>query len=936
MPITYVALDLETTGLSADTCEIIEVGAVKFTPDGEIATFQTHVKPRGTLPFFIQRLTGIRPDDLEHAPLFAEIASDLEAFLADCPIVGQNVSFDLGFLAAQGIQPSGPSLDTYELASLLLPGLPEYSLRSLAHHLGVQFPVRHRALSDAQAARQVFLHLRDHLSELPVGTLSELHNVAAGVDWPLHHLFAAMLEEAPLLAEAAAPGEGLPLPVEIGAPLVARTPQPIAFDDVEATLRAPEANPELFPEFEIRAEQLAMAREVTDALNSGQPLVVEAGTGTGKSLAYLAPAARYAVENDARVIVSTDTINLQEQLMGKDIPLLRRLLEGSASATARASAAGLRSAQLKGRRNYLCTLRFAALRRSSSLTLPEARMVARILVWLRRTETGDRAELNLSPQEDAVWKGLSADSESCLSFACHYARHGACFLQRARRRAEASHIVVVNHALLLSDIATGGHVLPEYRHLIVDEAHNLEEEATQQFGFQATDDDVRALLDRVYHRLSRGRSGGLVESLRQQQRAGRSEAAPDLGVFADELAAAAESARSSLPTLFDLLSSFLFDRGAKQGDFDPRLLLNRSMRVQPDWSNIEMAWENLDASLGRLTGLLARLSESASVAAGDEDELLTETSGVLQEAHRLRAGIASVLARDAADTIAWMAYARSSGSVTLCAAPLQVAEALRTRLFAERESAVLTGATLSVAGRFDYLCRAVGLEEPRQLLLGSPFDYAKSTLLLIPTDVPEPNHIDYQEELERALVDLCRASEGRALVLFTSHGSLGGAYGAIKKPLEREGILVLGQGIDGSAKSLLNALRENTRTVVLGTSSFWEGVDVAGEALSLLVIARLPFSVPTDPVFAARSELYEDPFQEYALPLAVIRFKQGFGRLIRRKTDRGVVVVMDRRLRSKAYGATFLRSLPPCSTQDLPLRELAAAASAWLGGKRAP
>jgi DNA polymerase-3 subunit epsilon/ATP-dependent DNA helicase DinG len=259
---------------------------------------------------------------------------------------------------------------------------------------------------------------------------------------------------------------------------------------------------------------------------------------------------------------------------------------------------------------------------------------------------------------------------------------------------------------------------------------------------------------------------------------------------------------------------------------------------------------------------------------------------------------------------------------------------LRARLFADRESAVLTGATLSVAGRFDYICEALGLEEPRQLLLGSPFDYARSTLMLIPSDMPEPNHNDYQEEFDHALVDLCRAAEGRTLVLFTSYGSLGATYGAIRRPLEHEGILVLGQGMDGPPKSLLNALRENHRTVILGTSSFWEGVDVAGEALSLLVIARLPFAVPTDPVFVARSELHEDPFNEYALPQAVIRFKQGFGRLIRRKTDRGVVVVMDRRLRSKAYGSSFLRSVPPCTVEDLPLRELGPATAAWLAGKR--
>jgi DNA polymerase-3 subunit epsilon/ATP-dependent DNA helicase DinG len=580
-------------------------------------------------------------------------------------------------------------------------------------------------------------------------------------------------------------------------------------------------------------------------------------------------------------------------------------------------------------------LRFAALRRSSSLSQSEAKLLARILVWLRRTETGDRAELSLTPPEDAVWQGLSADSESCVSFACHYARHGACFLQRARRRAEGSHIVVVNHALLLSDIATGGHVLPEYRHLIVDEAHNLEHEATQQFGFQASDGDVRNLLDRVHHRLSRGRAGGLVESLGVRQRAGRPDTATDLDVFAGELTSAAEGARRALPVLFDLLSSFLFDRAAEQGDFDPRLLLNRAMRVQPDWSNVEVAWENVDASLGRLSGLLAHLNESvAADGSGDAEELLTEIGGVGQEAQRLRFGIASVLARDDPETIAWLAYARQSGSVTLCAAPLQVAEALRARLFADRGSSVLTGATLSVAGRFDYIREALGLEEPRELLLGSPFDYARSTLMLIPSDMPEPNHNDYQEEFDHALVDLCRAAEGRTLVLFTSYGSLGAAYGAIRRPLEHEGILVLGQGMDGPPKSLLNSLRENHRTVILGTSSFWEGVDVAGEALSLLVIARLPFAVPTDPVFMARSELHEDPFNEYALPQAVIRFKQGFGRLIRRKTDRGVVVVMDRRLRSKAYGSSFLRSVPPCTVEDLPLRELGPATTAWLAGKQ--
>jgi DNA polymerase-3 subunit epsilon/ATP-dependent DNA helicase DinG len=261
---------------------------------------------------------------------------------------------------------------------------------------------------------------------------------------------------------------------------------------------------------------------------------------------------------------------------------------------------------------------------------------------------------------------------------------------------------------------------------------------------------------------------------------------------------------------------------------------------------------------------------------------------------------------------------------------LQVAGILGAGLFDAKESIVLTSATLSTEGHFQYLRQRVGPEECRELLVGSPFDYARSTLVLVPQDMPEPGGAGYQAALERAVLDLCRASEGRALVLFTSYAALRATHAAVRPPLEGEGILVLGHGIDGSPKQLLQALRENPRTVILGTASFWEGVDVVGEALSLLVMARLPFTVPTDPVFVARSDLYDQPFNQYALPQAVLRFKQGFGRLIRRKTDRGVVAVLDRRIRSRSYGGAFLRSLPPCTVREEPLRNLPRAVADWL------
>jgi DNA polymerase-3 subunit epsilon/ATP-dependent DNA helicase DinG len=248
---------------------------------------------------------------------------------------------------------------------------------------------------------------------------------------------------------------------------------------------------------------------------------------------------------------------------------------------------------------------------------------------------------------------------------------------------------------------------------------------------------------------------------------------------------------------------------------------------------------------------------------------------------------------------------------------------------------VLTSATLSTEDNFDYIKARLGFEDSRELLLGSPFDYKASTVILAPSDIPEPDQQGYLAAVQGALIDLVGASEGRALALFTSHSGLRAAYGGIKQKLEEQDILVLGQGIDGSPKQLLATLREHQRTLVLGAASFWEGVDITGEALSLLVIARLPFAVPSDPVYQARSEQFDQPFEQYALPQAILRFKQGFGRLIRRKTDRGVLVVLDRRLRSRQYGDAILRSLPACELRETPLRDLAAEVRGWLGQPKA-
>jgi DNA polymerase-3 subunit epsilon/ATP-dependent DNA helicase DinG len=296
--------------------------------------------------------------------------------------------------------------------------------------------------------------------------------------------------------------------------------------------------------------------------------------------------------------------------------------------------------------------------------------------------------------------------------------------------------------------------------------------------------------------------------------------------------------------------------------------------------------------------------------------------------------INSLISHPDADSIYWLTVNTGTSAVAMYSAPLNVGKLLEKSLFSSKDCVILTGATLSTEGNFDYLKGRLGLEYAEELLLGSPFDYPNAALIYIPNDIPEPGSAGYQRAVEKVLLDLCCACRGRTLVLFTSHSALRTTQAAIQAPLEEEGILVLGQGVDGSPKQLLATFKNNPQTVLLGTASLWEGIDVGGEALSVLAIARLPFNVPTEPIFAARAELFDDPFNQYAIPQATIRFKQGFGRLIRSKTDRGAVIILDRRLQTKRYGTVFLDSIPTSTVVRGPSRDLPTAVTKWLKGEQ--
>lgn len=936
---TYVSLDLETTGLDPRSDEIIEIGAVKFEDQEVVETFHTLVKPYRSLPYRIQVLTGISQSEVDVATPLAVVLGDLIAFIGDHPIVGHSVAFDLSFLSEKGVSLSNPIYDTFELATILLPTLPDYSLAAVVEKLGISSPLQHRALPDAMAAKEVFLALLDKAHGLDLSIIAEINRLTRAIDWSLAPLF-RQIERAKLKSAFSPESELRSEEVDLDIPCQGREQEerlapvshrkPLDLKRLTEILGPQGLMAKAFPGFEHRPEQVEMMQAVAEALNCGKHLIVEAGTGTGKSIAYLLPAIFFALDNNVPLVISTNTINLQEQLTGKDIPDLIKALEGHFP--------GLRYAQLKGRSNYLCLRRWNLLRRSQALTRDEVRFLLRTLVWVATTPTGDRAELTLRGGDPVLWSRVCSQGESCLGGQCIYQKRGHCFLYRARRQAEGAHLIIVNHALLLSDIATSSKVLPEYSHLIIDEAHHLEEEATEQWGFQVAERDLSGYLNRLSERVDGEHYTGLLFELGTHFRGSSLSAATqrDIEELAQGMHIIVEACRDRVLEFFDVLWRFLEAHTEDQGEYERRLRLTRAVRAQPDWTRVELSWENLSLALQNIEAGLSRLYSmlepfpDANIL--DYQNLMIEFSSLIHRGGQLRHQINSAVCQQEDEKIYWASLRERENILTLCAVPLHVGSILEDSLFSQKECVVLTSATLSTEGHFEYIKERLGLSDARELLLGTSFDYMNSAMVYIPEDIPEPGKGGYQQGLEQALIDLCRATRGQAMALFTSYSALRASYGAIWAPLRGQDILVLGQGIDGAPKQLLETFKTYPRTLLLGTSSFWEGIDVGGEALSVLIMARLPFSVPNDPVFAARSELFEDPFNQYAIPQAVLRFKQGFGRLIRSKSDRGVMVVLDRRIRTKFYGVAFLGSLPLCPVKSGPLRHLTGEVLAWLAG----
>ena len=620
------------------------------------------------------------------------------------------------------------------------------------------------------------------------------------------------------------------------------------------------------PGFEARPGQLALAAAVAQVFEEGGALLAEAGTGTGKTLAYLVP----AILSRQRVLISTGTKNLQEQIFFKDLPTLEQALGVPFTATC-----------MKGRANYLCLQRLDALQQGTGLTHDVLLPVLR--EWAARTDTGDRAELEDLPEDLPLWNEVSATSETCLGTECP--RYEECFVTRLRSRAAASDLVLVNPHLLCADASVRqsayGEVIPSCAHAILDEAHQLEDVATQYFGFSVSTYRVEELA-RDVDRLAQARGNDTDRR---------------------EMNKAIDRLRERGRGFFEHLT--LTHRSPARGEERVRLTAHAAQDLREAAAYLTGALDNLEASLALIGPHTDADGNDGSglSSPGDETQALARRTGQLRDELRflLRAGDPSYV---------YFVEFRGKGTF-LRASPIDVSAVLRESVFDRLRTSVLTSATLTVDDSFEYIRGRLGLAGAGEIKLASEFDYSRQAVLYLPKRMPDPRSTDFTLAAGREVIEILKRTRGRAFVLFTSYAQLRAVQALAEMALDYP-MLVQGTA---PRSQLLRQFRETAHAVLFATSSFWQGVDVVGEALSCVIVDKLPFASPGDPITAARIDAIRmgggEPFDDYQVPLAILALQQGLGRLIRHRNDRGVLAILDPRLRTKGYGRRFVAALPP-------------------------
>lgn len=914
----FVAIDVETTGLE-DDAEIIEVG-LAIVENGVVTdTWQTLVKPQKRIPRDIAIMTGISNDMVADAPRWAEIEDELLAQVEGKLLIAHNYPFDKGRLEFQlGRSLTGSWLDSHDMAKLFLPTLSSYKLMAIASHLHIPDTNHHRALNDAIVCAQVFLRILDEAAACDPFVLHEMAVTYSGQQESLFGSISYSLGDLLFrLAEAStASHTTAPLTFDESALSDDDLAPALCFADAEQFFAPAGILAQNKPDFQYRAQQVEMLDCIKQAFETDKHALIEAGTGTGKSFAYLVPALLWSFEHDARVVVATGTINLQEQLYHVDLPFLKQAL-GHPFATAIA----------KGRGNYLCLRRFHEYCRRAATASERERVFATSLVlWRSQDASGDREHLNLNKAENQYWQNIASAPDTCLGRRCPY--YGECCYFGSKRACEQARVVVTNHSLLFQDLKIGS-LLPEYDRVIIDEAHHLEDEATHQF----TDTVDFELIQKQLTNFTR--NGGFLS--RVNTALGKSDTLIENSSAISERTN--RTMTDGLDAIKDIGATITFANEIPELTNIGELRITDKIRNDSWWLRLE---ESLRKSHRALTTAVTSINRLIVILDEDEsiESLLREMTHARDRLAEQRDWLERFIAGIDEEFVYWAKTYKnfSYANLLLSAAYIDIMPLVHEKLFEAKKTVVLTSATLAVNHDMSYTAGRFLLSPDEYLasINDSPFDYEHQSLIAIPNDhkdYSKTSDFEYTRTIIADLKTLIPAVDGDMLVLFTSYAMLGRVSQALKDDQSLKSYRILAHGQDGSRSSLLEALQDGTKTVLLGANSFWEGVDVKGAGLRTVVITKLPFTPPTMPVESARNDLLKkqgkNAFTANSLPQAVLRFRQGCGRLIRSNTDRGCIIILDNRVLTKSYGKTFLGSLPQQPVWTDSVANLAERLSAW-------
>jgi len=934
----FVVIDIETTGNSPKSGDrIIQIGIVVVENNQIVKRYSSFVNPEREIPAFITQLTGINESMVRDAPTFVEIVPTIVELLKQGYFVAHNVSFDFGFLQEEfkrigETMPHAAKIDTVELSRILIPTVDSYRLGELAQLLHLRHDNPHQADSDAEVTAKLLLTLLEKLNKLPVVTLQQLRRLSKRLYSDLHDLLDQYIQEKKLSLKGLAGETSFHIYQGVAIRKWEFSTHTVPWNDyggktfiefMEKTDTLP------IERYEDRSGQWNMMYGVYHAFESSEHTLIEAGTGIGKSLAYLIPCVFFSLQSGKRVVISTYTRQLQQQLMDREIPIIRKIIDSPFSV-----------ALLKGRRNYISVKKFVRFLEAEEKNYDQALAKCQILVWLTETETGDVDELNLPSGGKIIWPSIYTDST--LEAGKDAAEFD--FFQRAKEIAAKAQIIITNHAFLLQDLKGDVSLLPSYEHLLIDEAHQLEEVAAQYFGRQVSYASIRQHINRI------GRSeedGCLGEIKAVFEKLGFS-----IGKEFKQLDYELEELQFEFDELFRMIRSYILKKHAnKQADYI-RYRIEPFKEVGTNWRAIQdllmrivyrskkyvekiRGWQELLVQYQRD---LERMSADYVFSYFTDIALLEEKVETLQY----------IFAGNDNNVVRWIEadVRAAANAIVLFSQPLQLDEIFADRLFAKKKSVVLTSATLTVNETFTFIISRLGLTDfyPKCISIPSPFDLKTQAKMLVPSDLPAVKDVSLQEyasAVASQVLEIAGRIKGKMLVLFTSYELLKMTANFAKEMDSEEKYVLIAQGVhSGSAAKLSKHFRQFENAILFGTSSFWEGVDFSGDQLCCVVIVRLPFAPPDDPAVEAKCEIIRNrggnPFYDYSLPQAVMRFKQGVGRLIRSENDRGAIFVFDKRIVNTRYGKQFLASIPPINVYEGPLEDLLDKFEDWFFLKNKP